>query len=288
MGFLDFLIKDRGKQTTQESTTQQQQRTTTGTVAEAGTQTQTGTVTGTAEQQTQQSQTIQALSPEVVAGLEDAFSRLTGAVGGTALPDEFVNALSTLAGGGEAALGRAFETEGSLTSNIDAIIAAARQEGVNQIQQTGTRLAQTAGSDLNSIVQGLVGREAGELETKLAGVQGALGIEARKTGSQDIATALQALTGAVGAGGQIALAGQALPVSQITDVATVLRGAVQQISGETTSFGRTTEERLLQSVTELIREIQEESSATASGTVSGVTRKESQPSLLSTISSFLS
>lgn len=122
--------------------------------------------------------------------------------------------------------------ERALTAGVDtsAIVANARRKGEVALGQSQQRLAQGAGSSMNTLVQQFGLEEARNMETELAGLEASLQLQNQQ---QQIAALSTGLTGT-----QAELGSN---ISEIAQLADVLKGATQTQSGSQTTDQQTTE-----------------------------------------------
>ncbi len=286
MGLFDSLF---GSKKTSAQTTTQEQTTTgtrTGTVEEQQTQESQRTGVSTTEQDTAAQQTTQQLDPETQAILQNLIKTLSGTFeggGGTILSPELTGAVSGNLDFANILAERAGETEGVIRADTEGIITEARRQGENALELQGTALARGAGSNLNSIVQAINAQGRSDLETQLGGLRGTLGIQARQTGSQDLATALGALVESARSGADISIAGQTAGSQQIAQLAEILSGATTVTTGTTQVTGRATEEEQISQLLEAIRSSIEETDTTSNLTGSTNVTERGRDSIFSSV-----
>ena len=200
---------------------------------------------------------------------------------GTIVSDKVLDATSSNLDFASFLSNRATQTEGAIGSNTEAILTEARRQGENALELQGTQLARGAGSNLNSIVQAASAQGRSDLETQLAGLQGTLDIEARRAGSEDLATAVGALIETARSGADIEIAGQTGQTQQIAQLADILSGAVQETVGTTAATGEVTEEQQITQLLEAMRDALETTDQTINLTGTSNTTSRSQDSLFS-------
>lgn len=142
---------------------------------------------------------------------------------------------------------------------IQQIISAAQLEGEQAIGRETTRLAGTAGSGLNTVVQKAAQESIADLTTKLAGLEGELRFKGSELLSQDLASAFAALDKA-------AQTGQAISsdvVKSISDLLEIQKGATGNITLETE------EQETVNQLQQLLEAIQQLTEGTTIGTSAG-------------------
>lgn len=290
MGIFDFLFgsEQKAQQTTTLGETVKAKRD----VAEASRQETVSEKTGvsTTEQKTQQQQVTRNLDPQTQAILQDLIASISGRVetgGGTVLDPKVLGAVGGNLDFANLLAERASKTEGVIGGQTEAIVAEARRTGENVLEAQGTTLARGAGSNLNSIVQAAIAQGRGDLETSLAALEGKLGIEARQAGSQDLATAMGALLESGRAGADISIAGQAAGTQQISQLAQILSGATQEVTGVTTAAGTTTSEEQMTQLVDILRTLVEESSQTRATEQTGATKQTGRDSLVGQVAGLI-
>ncbi len=233
------------------------------------------------EQETTQESTVRNLD----VGTENIIQNLIASLGGggpeSIVSDKVQGAASSNLDFANLLAQRAGETEGVIGGNTEAILTEARRQGENALELQGTQLARGAGSNLNSIVQAANAQGRSDLETQLAGLQGTLDIEARKAGSEDLATAVGALIETARSGADIDIAGQTGQTQQIAQLADILAGAVQETVGTTAATGQVTEEQQITQLLEAMRDALETTDQTINLTGTSNTTSRSQDSLFS-------
>ena len=233
------------------------------------------------EQETQQESTVRNLD----VGTEQIIQNLIASLGGggpkSLVSGKVQDAASSNLDFANFLSNRATQTENVIGANTEAILTEARRQGENALELQGTQLARGAGSNLNSIVQAANAQGRSDLETQLAGLQGTLDIEARRAGSEDLATAVGALIETARSGADIDIAGQTGQTQQIAQLAEILAGAVQETVGTTAATGQVTEEQQITQLLEAMRDALETTDQTINLTGTSNTTSRSQDSLFS-------
>lgn len=241
MGLFDSLFGSKAKTTTGQTQTgqqTQQQKT------QGAEQTQLGgreVSTETTDQTAQQSQQTQLFDEQTLASLQSLFQQLIGSTGegGTVLPEELTGVPSSILDFAGILQNRAIGGEGQFSNDIGAILNEARRRGTNELEAATTRAAEGAGSNLNSIVQGAAAQGRADLESQLAALEADLKFRNRKLSSDELLSAFGALTEGGRVGADISLAGTGQGVSNIASIGNLLRGAVAETTGVSTTTGVT-------------------------------------------------
>lgn len=265
MGIFDFLT-GRDNQQTQTQSSQVVEDTNIAKSAFRGTSTaeaqERGTVAASSrnDSTTQQvdqrflGQDIETLLGNLIKGLGDQSGVLPPSAGTFGAGGKPPNANAVL--GDNAVLldiirNRATALPGKIEGDIAGIVGEARRQGEDQLTANTTAAAQASGSAQGSLVTDIENSGRAELESRLAGITGQLGLQGIGVAGQELATAF--------AGGDTLAKSTsdigALPVEQITQLAEVLKGATQQ--GTTTGAADSTQLSEEQQVTNSLRSVLE-------------------------------
>jgi len=206
-------------------------------------------------------QTERQLGAKTETTLTDFLNQL---VGGAGVKDTSAVDLAKIAGT------RAKGADASIQAMIDSIIAAARSEGELDLGRRETAAARGAGSSLNSIVQQLGIEGRGDLETKLAGLAGQLGLQGRAAGTTEFASAGEGLRKSI----EGLSTGVGAEASGIADIADILKGGTKTLTSSTEQ--QTTE----QQVNQLVEALSQLTKGSTVQTTDGSTSQTSSGSIL--------
>ncbi len=235
----------------------------------------------TSEQTVQTDATTRLLSSEAEAALQNIFLQLTesfSAGGGSALPPGIGEGGESLLDLSNFLVERAKGTEGLIAGETGAILGEARRQGENALESNQTRLASSAGSNLNSIVQAAGAQGRADLESQLAALSGDLAIRGRQLGSQDLATAFGASAEGVRTSADVSLAGQGTGADTIAKLGQLLRGSTTEVTGAVGTTGKVSEDSEINRLIEALAEITQVSDTKTTG--KGSTSVDSSPGVI--------
>lgn len=246
MGLFDSLFgRDQKSSSEQDITTDTNvERNTNRAQAQAGSS-QTGQVTQ-GQTDTAQTRRIDTLDPAV----QQQLVGLIETLGGSDVAGGNVELINQLAG---TLAERAGDSEDAINADIAGIVDSARLQGERALEEQNTANIRQAGSSFNTLVQAANQRGREDLETRLAGFEGELGLQGRQLTSQEFAAAVDAAT----RGGELAAGAGLESTRLITDLAQVLRGATstEQVAGTT---GSRQESQTVQQQTQALVDVIEE------------------------------
>jgi len=239
-------------------------------------QVEAGKTLQTNEQQTTQelaqTGTTRLLDPESEAALKQIFLQLSETLQageGNILPEEVKAGSNQLLELSTFLTDRAKATEGLVAEQSGAILGEARRQGENALESNQTRLAEGAGSNLNSIVQASGAQGRADLESQLAALAGDLAIRGRQLGSQDLTTAFGASAEGVRTSADVALAGSRSGVENLGSIATILKGVTTEQDLSQLVTGEVSEQSEINQLLEALSELTTRSDVATTGTATG-------------------
>jgi len=175
----------------------------------------------TQEQQTQEQQRT-LFSLEVQQQLEQQLLTFLGTGGNETVAGASAAELASL---GDFLRERASGAEAAIGEQTGALLANARREGQRELGRLQTGLARAAGSGQNSVVQLATQEAANDLQVQLAGLEAQLNLNARNTATSEFDQVIKTLSAAPAAAAQ--------GTNELVQLASVLRGATETVTGTT-------------------------------------------------------
>lgn len=225
--------------------------------------------------QTQQAKTEQQASGRFLDAETEQI--LQGIIGSIAASGGIEGGAASVAEEGATAAGEAIDfarfltdrstmTSDFVAENISPIISEARRVGEDELGRLVTQAGTAAGSNLNSFVTGIAAEGRADLESQLAALAANLTIQGRELESRDVAAASSTLQNAA-AGAQLP---QAQGVGQVAQLANILRGAVSETSGVSTTEAESESEQLMTALREVLETFESKTKGSADTAGGGI------------------
>lgn len=206
-------------------------------------------------QSQQQMQTTTLLAPEVQQLLTGFLTNFAGGLDGGNVIDPAI--MQAITGNLTAATGvrdRAVNAQGAIDANIENIIAESRRAGTQQMLQNNNKIATQAGSSFNTFSQLAANQGVADLESKLAGAAGQLGLAGRELATNEIIAGLTAADTAAGRAVAAQTGGGESAANVLASISQILKGATAQTvgTGETRTDQATQQDQQITQLNEVI------------------------------------